>query len=99
MLSSATAVLSLFAAAAMASTIPASLAARIPEGVSYTVVAPEEIPEYIKTATAGVANATDIEARGEGLAKRANHGVYLCTNANWGGHCVHIVAGAGVCGK
>ncbi|MCJ1344316.1 hypothetical protein MMC31_002519 [Peltigera leucophlebia] len=27
-----------------------------------------------------------------GLAKRANDGVYLCTDRNFGGYCVHIVA-------
>ncbi|KAF2474991.1 uncharacterized protein BDR25DRAFT_311369 [Lindgomyces ingoldianus] len=36
----------------------------------------------------------------DGLEKRANHGVYLCVNANFpqdGSLCVHIVAPAGVC--
>ncbi|KAJ1322819.1 hypothetical protein MN608_11665 [Microdochium nivale] len=101
MFAPATFVLGLFAAVATASAIPAPLAARLPdvapEGVIYQVIAPEDIPEYIKTG----ANATDIEARGEvdaaGLAKRANHGVYFCTNRNWTGYCVYITAPAGVC--
>lgn len=33
-----------------------------------------------------------------GLAKRANDGVYLCTDRNFGGYCVHIVAPYYQCG-
>ncbi|KAH7025092.1 uncharacterized protein B0I36DRAFT_353255 [Microdochium trichocladiopsis] len=88
---STTVVFGLFATA-MASAIPASLSARIPDGVTYTVIAPEDIPDYIK----GTGSATEIAAR-DGLAKRADYGVYLCTNAGWQGHCVHIVAPSGVC--
>lgn len=81
--------------AGLASAIPASLAARIPDGVAYTVVASEDIPEFIKQ---GSSNGTEIEAR-DGLAKRANYGVYLCVDAGFKGHCAHIVAPEGVCGQ
>lgn len=33
-----------------------------------------------------------------GLAKRANDGVYLCTDRNFSGYCVHIVAPFYQCG-
>lgn len=33
-----------------------------------------------------------------GLAKRATDGVYLCTDRNFGGYCVHIVADWYKCG-
>lgn len=33
-----------------------------------------------------------------GLAKRANDGVYLCTDRNFAGYCVHIVAPYYQCG-
>lgn len=33
------------------------------------------------------------------LEKRADLGVYVCTDRNFQGHCVHITAQAGVCGK
>ena len=35
----------------------------------------------------------------ESIEKRANLGVYVCTDRNWQGHCVHIVAPERVCGE
>lgn len=78
----------------IASALPESLAARIPAGVQYTEVSPDSIPEFIKNGTAPA----NVEETKRDLKKRANLGVYLCTAANWSGHCVHIVAPENVCG-
>ena len=75
------------------SALPGSLAARIPLGIEYTVVSPDEIPEFIKNS----AVTADVEVMKRDLQKRANYGVYLCTDANWGGHCVHIIAPENTC--
>ncbi|ORY62397.1 uncharacterized protein BCR38DRAFT_438365 [Pseudomassariella vexata] len=89
-----TIIFGLMATATAATTIPESLKARIPAGMTYTTIAPEDIPESIKGAGKSV-NSTVTEARD--IKKRADFGVYLCTDANWGGHCVHIVAPENVC--
>lgn len=82
-------------AAAGAATIPESPKAIVPEGVSYTPIAPEDIPAAYKVAV-NPKKATAIAGRD--LAKRANAGVYVCTDAYWGGHCRHITSPSGVCG-
>lgn len=60
-----------------------------------------DIPESILPAAPGY-NKTSvafIDSRDRDLSKRANHGVYVCVEAGFSGHCVHIVATAGICGK
>jgi hypothetical protein len=90
-----TAILAL-ATTAACSALPAGL----PAGVEYTQISTADIPESIRMAPNFNETAVAfVGARDGGLNKRANHGVYLCTDANWSGHCVHITAGAGVCGK
>lgn len=90
-----TMLLGVAALGATVTAIPAELKARIPAGVSYTEIEPSQIPEAVKLSAASV-NSTQLDVRS--LEKRADHGVYLCTNSNWSGHCVHINAPAGVCG-
>lgn len=65
-----------------------------PPGVQVTVVDPAYIPAEFKTG-AVVTRRDD----GQQLQKRADHGVYFCTDANFSGYCVHIVAPANVNGK
>ena len=90
-----TAILAL-AATAACSVLPAGL----PAGVEYTQISAADIPESIRLAPAFNETAVAfVEARDGDLSKRANHGVYLCVDAYWGGHCAYITAGAGVCGK
>lgn len=83
-------------ASVSAATIPESLKAMIPEGVSYTPIAPEDIPAVYKAAVAEQTNATTISGRD--LDRRANAGVYVCTDSHWRGHCVHIAPASGDCG-
>lgn len=83
-------------ASASAATIPDSLKAPVPDGVSYTPITPEDIPASYKVETADQRNATAIYRRD--LDKRADAGVYVCTDAYWGGHCRHITSPSGVCG-
>ncbi|TLS27067.1 hypothetical protein PpBr36_04024 [Pyricularia pennisetigena] len=89
-----TVLLGVAALGATVTAIPAELKARIPAGVSYKAIDPSEIPESVKL-SATLSNSTQLDVRG--LEKRADHGVFLCTDANWGGHCVHITSPAGVC--
>ena len=82
-------------------TVPGPLKATVLDGVTYTVVAPEDIPEWVKAA-ANPANSSagkEHGHKGDGLRKRANAGVYVCTDINWRGYCVHIDSLSGVCDR
>lgn len=81
-------------ALSFAATTFASAIARAPAGIEYTTISPADIPEFLKVAT----NVTTRDVGSSELAKRADYGVYLCTDAYWGGYCVHIVAPENVCG-
>lgn len=74
---------------------------RLPAGVEYTQISPAEIPDSIVLAKPPFNETTalsDLDARDADLTKRANHGVYLCVDANWKGYCVKINSPSGVCG-
>ncbi|KAK7753790.1 hypothetical protein SLS62_004155 [Diatrype stigma] len=82
---------------AMATAVPESLKARIPPGVDYTPIAPGDIPEEIKSSNSTLSPSEAPAVAGGDLQKRATLGVYLCTDANWSGYCVHITAPDNVC--
>jgi hypothetical protein len=82
--------------AALASALPSF---SYPEGVVVTNY-PDGLPEAI-LATLNVTS-TDLEARDVNVAeleKRGDAGVYFCTDRNFQGQCVHIVAPEYTCGK
>lgn len=82
----------------MATAVPESLKARIPPGVIYTSIAPEDIPGEIKGVNSTLSPSEAPTVEGRDLQKRVDLGVYLCNDANWSGYCVHIVAPDNVCG-
>lgn len=84
---------------ALATAIPESLKARIPPGVTYTPIAPDNIPDEVKSVNSTLSPSEAPVVAGGDIQKRATLGVYLCTDANWSGYCVHITAPDNVCGK
>lgn len=73
---------------------------RLPAGVQYTQISPADIPDSIALAEPSFNETalSDLDARDNDLSKRANHGVYLCVDADFKGYCVHITSPVGVCG-
>lgn len=79
------AALGIFAASAMAAPSPAH---GYPDNYIVTVYE-NGVPEHLKPSNETAAD----------LVKRENAGVYLCTDRDFTGHCVHIVAPEYTCGK
>lgn len=77
-----------FAASAIAAAVPASSPVVDATNVTFTVY-PDGLPaELIPT-----------EASSGSVEKRANAGVYLCTDSYFNGYCVHIVQPQFQCSK
>lgn len=83
----AAAMAALIATTAMAYPSP-SILTRYPDDYVVTVYA-NGLPDELKPSN---------ETASTGLVQRGNAGVYLCTDRNFSGYCVHIVAPEHTCG-
>ncbi|KAK3936355.1 hypothetical protein QBC46DRAFT_419446 [Diplogelasinospora grovesii] len=79
---------SVLAVVSAASVLPRNV--QFPAGAVVTNIAAADIPEVIRNGTVSAENVAS-------LSKRATIGVFLCTDANFQGHCVHIVSPTNVC--